>query len=170
MKSAIILTLTLGLCMALALVAGCSQPAAAPVATTVPPVETAVQTAAPTAAPTAVATTAAESLTPGPTQTLQEIWGIEVQVASNGEAINPTITTTLRGGKGMNVVPEIDVKITRSDGVVEEDRMIQPLYVGKSISLAGTTKNTDRAEVWAVTPNGEKVKIYDAYVPFRSYN
>jgi len=167
MKSTITIVLTLGFCMVLALVAGCTQPAAAPVAT---PVPTVVETAIATAAPTAVATTAADSLTPGPTQTLSEIWSIEVQVASNGEAINPTITTTLRGGKGMNVVPEIDVKITRSDGVVEEDRMIQPLYVGKSIALAGTTKNTDRAEVWAVTPNGEKVKIYDSYVPFRSYN
>lgn len=167
MKSVIILTLTLGFCMVLALAAGCSQPAATPVATTVPP--TIVETTAPTAAPTAVATTEAASLTPGPTQTLTEIWGIEVQVASNGEAINPMITTTLRGGKGMNVVPEIDVKITRSDGVVEEDRMIQPLYVGKSVSLAGTTKTNDRAEVWAVTPNGEKVKIYDSYVCFRCY-
>lgn len=168
MKSAIILTLALGLCMGLALAAGCSQPAAAPAATTVPP--TIVETTAATEIPTAVPTTEAESLTPGPTQTLTEIWSIEVQVSSNGEAINPTITTSLRGGKGMNVIPEIDVKITRSDGVVEEDRMIQPLYIGKSISLAGTTKNTDRAEVWVVTPNKEKVKIYDAYVPFRSYN
>jgi len=168
MKSTITIVLTLGFCMVLALVAGCSQPAAAPVATPVPTVVETVAEA--TAAPTAVPTIAADSLTPGPTQTLSEIWSIEVQVASNGEAINPTITTTLRGGKGMNVVPEIDVKITRSDGVVEEDRMIQPLYVGKSIALPGTTKNTDRAEVWAVTPNGEKVKIYDSYVPFRSYN
>lgn len=169
MKSVIILALTLGICMALALVAGCSQPAAAPVITTAPP--TAVETTvAATAVPTAVATTAAESITPGPTQTLQEVWGIEVQVASNGEAINPMITTTLRGGKGMNVIPEIDVKVTRSDGVVEEERMIQPLFVGKSIALAGTTKNTDRAEVWVVTPNSEKIKVYDAYVPFRTYN
>lgn len=168
MKSVIILMLALGLCMGLALVAGCSQPAAAPVATTAP--ETIAETPLATEVPTVEATTEAVSLTPGPTQTLSEIWSIEVQVSSNGEAINPTITTSLRGGKGMNVVPEIDVKITRSDGVVEEDRMVQPLYVGKSISLAGTTKNTDRAEVWVVTPNSEKVKIYDAYVPFRSYN
>ena len=168
MKSTLMLALTLGFCMVLAIVAGCSQPAATPVATTVPPtaVETPVET---TAEPTAVATIAADSLTPEPTQTLQEIWGLEVQVASNGEAINPMITTTIRGGKGMNVIPEIDVKITRTDGVVEEDRMVQPLYVGKSVSLAGTTKDKDRAEVWAVTPNGEKVKIYDAYVCFRCY-
>jgi ABC-type transport system substrate-binding protein len=168
MKKILTIACTLMLCMVLALVAGCSQPAAPTAAT---PAPTAVQTTEATAAPTTVApATTAASLTPGPTQTLSEIWSIEVQVASNGEAINPQVITTLRGGKGMNVVPEIDVKITRSDGVVETDRMVQPLYVGKTITLAGTSSNNDRAEVWAITPNGEKVKIYDAYIPFRSYN
>lgn len=168
MKSVIILTLTLGVCMALALAAGCSQPAATPAATaTVPP--TTVETAAATTVPTAVVTTSAESQVPVPTQTLPEIWSLEVQVGSNGEAINPQIITTLRGGKGMNLIPEIDVKVTRTDGVVEEDRMVQPFYMGKTISLASTTKDKDRAEVWAVTPNGDKVKIYDAYVCFRCY-
>lgn len=166
MKKILVITLTLGFCLVLAMVAGCSQPAAAPVAT---PAPTNIETTIATVAPTAISTTA-DSITPGPTQTLPDIWSIEIQVGSNGEAINPQITTTLRGGKGMNVIPEIDVKITRSDGVVEEDRMVQPLHVGKTVVLAGTTKNTDRAEVWVVTPNNEKVKIYDAYVPFRSYN
>ena len=124
--------------------------------------------ATPVPTPTAVPTTV--SLTPGPTQSLPDIWGIQIQVASNGEAIDPQITTTIRGGKGMNVIPEIDVRVTRSDGVVEEGKMVQPFSVGTALSLTGTTKNTDRAEVWAITPQGEKVKIYDAYVPFRSYN
>ena len=85
------------------LVAGCTQPAT-PVTTPAPTViET---TAAATEAPTAVPT-APESITPGPTQTLPEIWSMEVQVSSNGEAINPQITATLRGGKGMNVIPAI---------------------------------------------------------------
>ena len=165
MKKILAITLTLGFCLVLALVAGCSQPAT-PAAT---PEPTATETLVETAAPTAIPTTA-DSLTPGPTQALPEIWSIEIQVGSNGEAINPQITTTLRGGKGMNVIPEIDVKITRSDGVVETGRMVQPFHVGSSVVLDGTTKNTDRAEVWVVTPNGESVKIYDAYVPFRSYN
>ncbi|MDD1703233.1 MAG: hypothetical protein LUQ31_09665 [Methanoregula sp.] len=166
MKKILTSALILGACLVLALVAGCSQPAA-PAATPVPTaIETAVQT---TAAPTAIPTTA-DSTSPGPTQTLPEIWSMEIQVGSNGESINPQITTTLRGGKGMNVIPEIDVKITRSDGVVETDRMVQPLHVGSSVVLAGTTSNNDRAEVWVVTPNGESVKVYDAYVPFRSYN
>jgi hypothetical protein len=167
MKKVLTIAFMLMLCMVLALAAGCTQPTT-PVTT---PAPTEVQTAETTIAPTSVApTTPPASVTPGPTQTLQEIWSIEVQVQSNGEAINPTVITTLRGGKGMNVVPEIDIKITRSDGVVETDRMVQPLFVGKTSSLAGTTSNNDRAEVWAITPNGDKVKIYDAYIPFRSYN
>jgi len=165
MNRILTITFTLMLCIVFALAAGCSQPAA-PVAT---PVPTTIQTTETTIAPTTVATTPA-SVTPGPTQTLPEIWSIEVQVAGNGEAINPQLITTLRGGKGMNVVPEIDVRVTRSDGVVETDKMVQPLFVGKTISLAGTTSNNDRVEVWAITPNGDKVKIFDNYVSFRSYN
>jgi hypothetical protein len=166
MNRLLTITFTLMLCMVLALAAGCSQPAA-PVAT---PAPTTIQTTETTVAPTSVAPTTPASITPGPTQTLPEIWSIEVQVASNGEAINPQVITTLRGGKGMNVVPEIDIRITRSDGVVENDKMVQPLFVGKTSNLAGTTSNNDRAEVWAITPNGDKLKIYDSYIPFRSYN
>jgi hypothetical protein len=165
MKKILAITLTLGFCLVLALVAGCSQPAA-PVAT---PAPTTIQTTEATIAPTAVATTSSDTATPGPTQTLPEIWSIEMQVQNNGEAINPQIITTLNGGKGMNVMPEIDVRVTRSDGVVENDRMIQPLFKGKEISLAGTTQNKDRVEIWVITPNHESVKIYDAYVPFRAY-
>jgi hypothetical protein len=166
MKKILASALILGVCLILALVAGCSQPVT-PVAT---PVPTAVETAIATPVPTPIPTTVADSLTPGPTQSLPDIWSIEVQVGSNGEAINPQITTTLRGGKGLNVIPEIDVKVTKSDGTVETGRLVQPFHIGSSVVLGGTTKNTDRAEVWVVTPNGESVKIYDAYVPFRSYN
>ena len=167
MNKILTIAITLTLCLVLAFAAGCSQPAAPAAATPAPTPEQTVEatTAAPAAAPTTLA-----SITPGPTQTLSEIWSIEVQVQSNGEAINPQVITTLRGGKGMNVVPEIDIRITRSDGVVESDKMVQPLYVGKTISLGGTSSNNDRAEVWAITPDGNRVKIYDAYIPFRSYN
>jgi hypothetical protein len=151
----------------LLLAAGCTQQPAAPVAT---PVPTAVETIA-TATPAPVKTTSA-SLTPGPTQTLPEAWSIDVQVASNGEAVDPQITVTCTGGKGLNVIPQLDVIVTRSDGVIETGSIKRPLYKGSSVSLRSTTKMgyVDRAEVWAYTPQGDKVKIYDAYVPFRSYN
>lgn len=145
----------------LLIAAGCTQP------TTPTPVPTPVETSA-TATPTALPTTL--SLTPGPTQALPEIWSIEVQVGSNGEAINPLIIVTNRGGKGLNFINELDVRVTRSDGIVEEDKMVKPMYVGKTLEMKGTTQNNDRAEVWAVTPQGERVKIVDKYVPFRSYN
>ena len=151
----------------LLLAAGCTQQPAAPVAT---PVPTAVETIA-TATPAPVKTTSA-SLTPGPTQTLPEAWSIDVQVASNGEAIDPQIITTVAGGKGLNAILQIDVKVTRSDGVVETGIIAKPLFKGKSVSLRSTTAPgyRDRAEIWATNPQGDKVKIYDAYVPFRSYN
>lgn len=166
MKKYLVSAYILSACIILAFVAGCSQPAAPAVT----PVPTVVETTAEVTEVPTQATTTPDSATPGPTQTLPEIWTMEVQVSSNGEAINPQITATLRGGKGMNVIPAIDVKVTRSDGGVETGRIVQPLHVGSSVTLKGTTSNNDRAEVWVVTPNGESVKIYDAYVPFRSYN
>jgi hypothetical protein len=151
----------------LLIVAGCTQPTA-PQATPVPTPET---TAAPVATTTAVPTTYIPA-TPGPTQTLQPNWAVQVQVNSNGKAIDPEVVFTFNGGMGMNLVPEIDVQLTRSDGTVETGKFVQGdnMSVGQTISLPGTTGNNDRAEVWVDTPNGDRVKIYDQYVPFRSYN
>ena len=152
----------------LLLAAGCTQSTPAPVAT---PVPTAVETVETTTTPAPAATTAASS-TPGPVETLPDAWGIDVQVASNGEAVDPQITVTCTGGKGLNVITQIDVVVTRSDGVVETGSIKRPLYKGASVSLRSTTKPgyVDRAEVYAYTPQGDKVKIFDKYVPFRSYN
>jgi hypothetical protein len=152
--------------------AGCTQPAT-PVTTPVP--TTVEETAVETATPMTTATPTMAASTPEPTQTLQSIWNVDVQVASNGVSINPLVIMTFRGGKGQTVIKTIDLKVTRSDGVVEEGRMIpiapsNVLAVGQTLELPGTTSNEDRAEVWAWTPQGDRVKIYDAYIPFRSYN
>ena len=124
------------------------------------------------ASPTNPSSTAAPSTlsTPGPTQTLPSYWSVEVQVSSNGKAIDPQIVMTFRGGDGMNLVPEIDMQVTRTDGVVETGKLTQPIDIGDTVTLPGTTGNYDRAEVWAVTPQGDRVKIIDQYVPFRSYH
>ena len=151
----------------LLLAAGCNQTAAPPAT----PAPTAVETIA-TATPAPVVTTTVASSTPGPVQTLPDAWSIEVQVAGNGEAINPEITVSCMGGKGLNVVPQLDVKVTRADGVVKTDSITKPLYKGKSVSLPITSAmgKVNRVEVWAITPQGDKVKIFDDYVPFRTYN
>jgi len=156
----------LGIMLVLVLfVSGCTQPAPTPAATTAP---TPVTTAIPTLTSTPVVT----SSTPGPTQTLKEEWSIEIQVESNGYAPDPKIVTTVRGGNGLNFIQQIDVRVTRSDGIIENGIIPKPLKVGDFVALNGTDKigYSDRAEVWATDPQGEKVKIFDDYVPFRTYN
>jgi len=157
---------TLGMVILLALllaVAGC---------TTIPTSPLPATSVSPTATPSPEVTNSLPTLspTPGPTETLPAVWEVEVQVQSNGMAIDPQVIMTFRGGNGMNLIPELDLEVIRSDGVVETATMTQPLFVGKTVSLAGTTQNQDRAVVWAVSPQGDRVKIVDQYVPFRSYN
>jgi len=147
----------------LLITAGCMQ--TTPPVTPTPTVET-LATTVPTPVPTTL------SLTPGPTQALPEIWSLDVQVQGNGEAINPLIIVSCQGGKGLNFIQQLDVKVTRPDGVVENSVITKPLYKGKEVSLPITSQmgNVNRVEVWATTPQGDKVKIFDDYVPFRTYN
>jgi hypothetical protein len=129
--------------------------------------ETSVVTAVTTQSPVG-------SSTPGPVQTLLEIWNIDVQVTGNGEAIDPMIIATIRGGKGLNAILQVDVQVTRADGKVETGTIKrQGTYrVGDSVSLPVTAQmgNVNRVEVFATTPQGDKVKIFDDLVPFRTYN
>lgn len=155
--------------MAFLLAAGCTQ---APSATTASGAAPSSSQSAPQAAGSAAApaaSTVASSSTPGPVSTLANAYQVDVSVASNGKATNPQIIMTFSGGNGMGVDPEIDFRVTRSDGVVETASLTQPLSRGQTLSLAGTTGLTDRAQVWVVTPHGDKVLVIDQYVPFRQY-
>jgi len=155
----------ISLIVVLLLASGCSQPAAP----SVTPQPTTVPQTVPT---TEIAITTAALETPGPTQTLPSNMAINIQVQRNttyGQVVYPQIDMILNGGKGINVIPEIDMQVTRSDGIVETGSLTYPLTVGQRISLLGTTSNNDRAEVWVVTSQGDRVKIYDQYVPYRSY-
>jgi hypothetical protein len=152
------------LCIVLVLAAGCTQPA--PPVTPTPTTVVTTATPAPTPTPTSI------SSTPGPTQTLPDMWSLDVQVEGNGVSIDPQIITTVRGGKGLNFILQVDVRVTRPDGIIENGIIAKPLSVGKSVSLPITSQmgNVNRVEVWATNPQGEKVKIFDDYVPFRTYN
>ena len=163
MKKTRVIISALMLCIVLVLAAGCTQ---TPKTTGTPTPTMAVSSAAttPSASQTVV------FLTPGPTQTLPPEWDIEIQVQNNGYAPDPQIITTVRGGQGLTFIQQIDVKVTRTDGIVETGIIPKPLKVGDFISLSGTDKNHDRVEVWATDPQGTQVKIFDDYVPFRTYN
>lgn len=156
------------LCIALALSCGCTQPEQPPAATPVPTVETTPETTVATAEPTIV------SSTPGPTQTLPDMWSLDVQVNGNNYGPDPQIIATIRGGKGLNFILAVDVRVTRADGqVVTGSIPRQGTYrVGDMVSLPVTNDmgNVNRVEVWATDPQGEKVKIVDKYVPYRSFN
>ena len=92
----------------------------------------------------------------GPTQTLPSYWDIEIEVESNGYVPDPQIITTVRGGQGLSFIQQIDVKVTRTDGIVETGIIPKPLEVGDFVSLDGTDKNHHRAEVWATDPQGHQ--------------
>jgi hypothetical protein len=152
----------------LLLASGCTQPS------TPPPTTTAVTTAVTTAAPqtTRIPTTAATSVssTPGPVETLPPVYGIDVQVDSNGVAIDPNVIVTFRGGQGINFVTQIDAILTRGDGVIKTGTMLPPFSVGQTINLPSTAGNQDRVQVWVTLATGNKYLVIDQYVPFRSYH
>jgi len=151
--------------LSLLFIAGCLQttPPATPAPTEI--VTTTIEV------PTPVPTTLVSS-TPGPTQKLPDIWSLEVQAYGNGEAIDPKIIVSCQGGKGLNFIQQIDIKVTRPDGIVETAVISKPLYKGKEVSLPITSQmgNVNRVEIWALTPEGNQVKIFDDYVPFRTYH
>lgn len=148
----------------LVLGAGCTQPSTGPA--------TQVQTPVPTTAQQTATTTVA---TPVATPTLGYIQGplpaqymVDVQVDRNTVAITPTIIATYRGGKGTNFVYSMDVTVTRSDGQVISKSLERP-QVNSNLEIEGT-RGTDRVEVFINLVNGERYRIYDQSLPFRTYN
>jgi hypothetical protein len=95
---------------------------------------------------------------------------VSVDVDRNVVAIDPKITVTFRGGKGINVLSSVDVVVTRSDGIVRKESMIRP-QVGTSTEILGTT-GTDRVQVFVTLvtrdPPPGPYLIFDEELPFRS--
>ncbi|HII75889.1 MAG TPA: hypothetical protein HA264_02330 [Methanolinea sp.] len=148
----------------LVLGAGCTQPSTGPATQVQTPVPT---TAQPTASPTVA--------TPVATPTLGYIEGplpaqymVDVQVDRNTVAITPSIIATYRGGKGTNFVYSVDVTVTRSDGQVITKSLERP-QVNQQVEIEGT-RGTDRVEVFVNLVNGERYRIYDQSLAFRTYN
>ncbi|HUU75984.1 MAG TPA: hypothetical protein VMW63_07840, partial [Methanoregulaceae archaeon] len=144
------------------LAAGCTQPAAPP-ATPTPtaPPGTPVPTTSATVAPV---------ITPdyieGP---IPSQYSVDVQVDRNTVSIDPKITITYRGGKGINFVSTLQVKVTTSDGrVITPDALYKP-QVNDEVVVQGST-GTDRVEVFVTIVNGDRYKIYDQEHAFRTYS
>ncbi len=147
---------------ALVLAAGCAgiggQPTPAPTGVMTPiPTTEVVTTAVPV-------TTAAGSLIPGPTVTIPPTESVSVSVEKSGTYAT-TIISSFNGGKGINFVSRIEVKVTRPDGSVVTG-ILKPM-MGDTLELEGTN-GSDRVEVTAVMKSGKLYKIIDELVPYKT--
>ncbi len=157
--------LILGICiLAFLLAAGCTMPGGSKPT----PEPTAVaETPFPTPAEAStVVTTAATggSTVPGPTVTMPTNEAVSVTVEKGG-TYSTTIITSFDGGKGINFVSRIEVKVTRPDGSVVSGT-VKPV-MGDTLELEGTN-GTDRAEVTAYMKSGQVYKIIDKQMPYKT--
>lgn len=133
--------------------------------------DTPTATPIPTSSPTAFFTpeTPAGMGSPGPTQSLPPQYSLTFQVTSNGNMVNPLMYVGLMGGNGMNLVTEVEVKLTKPDGDSQVQYMPRPFRMGENLEFACST-DRNRIEIWATAPEVGKIKVYDEIVPFRSLN
>jgi hypothetical protein len=146
---------------ALVLAAGCTLPGGSQ---TTPVPTTVAATPFPTVAEqTAVPTTSGGSTVPGPTQTIPANEAVTVTVEKAG-TYSTTIITTFNGGKGINFVSRMEVRVTRPDGSVVPGTL-KPM-MGETLELEGTN-GTDRVEVTAYMKSGQVYKIIDQQMPYK---
>ncbi len=115
-----------------------------------------------TTVPIASPLTSAE---PGITDKVPSIYEVAVQVEKSTLANDPAITTTFRGGAGMNSLSKISMTVTHPDGSIASGSIDHPL-VGNTLTLAGSL-GKDRVVIMSELPNGKKYRIYDEYLSYR---
>lgn len=124
----------------------------------------------PTVSPTSVPSTTVPTKTintfliPGPTQTMPPNYVVVVNVQR--DPIDPTITVTFRGGKGQYYVRDVDVRLTRSDGVVVTKKLGHDMM--DEVTFDGT-KGKDRVEVTVTLITNDQYKIIDALYDYYSH-
>lgn len=131
---------------------------------------TPAQTPVPTTAETTVVpvttqmTLGCVAMQPGPTQTIPPQQEVSVSVEKAG-TYSTTIITHFNGGKGINFVSRIDVKVTRPDCSVVSGQ-VKPI-MGETLELEGT-QGTDRVEVVTTMTSGDVYKIIDQLMPYKT--
>jgi hypothetical protein len=159
-KAIVLISCTL---IVLLLAAGCTQAPVQTPATVTTTATATVQTPQVTTGPTKIVGT---TLTPGAVQTLPEEYAVEVQVASNGNSVDPKIITTFRGGRGINFITLVEVINSRGDGTTETAIKSRP-NVGDTIELASSGGDNDRISVYVTISNGQRYLIFDQAVALK---
>jgi hypothetical protein len=121
-----------------------------------------------TQAPPAETTPAVDPMQPGPTVTSPPGLDTIVTVSRNPSTYQPDIIVTYSGGSGNLRLQRLDIRVTRSDGLVKTGEINRPspsdtIRMGTSVTIEGSRSN-DRVEVTAWY-SGVAYKIYDAIVP-----
>jgi hypothetical protein len=154
MKCTVILVVTLALVFC-ALSAGCTSPTQAEIK----PLETTISTPPPQTT-SASSSTATVVSTPVAVETLPAGQDVNIQVEK--QRPDATIHLLYNGGEGEMFVQNIMMRVTRSDGVVEEqylnDKTRKPRR-GDELVMAGT-RGSDQVVVF-LTSSGKTYRIYD---------
>ena len=154
MKCTVILVVTLALVFC-ALSAGCTSPTQAEIK----PLETTISTPPPQTT-SASSSTATVVSTPVAVETLPAGQDVNIQVEK--QRPDATIHLLYNGGEGEMFVQNIMMRVTRSDGVVEEqylnDKTRKPRR-GDELVMAGT-RGSDQVVVF-LTSAGKTYRIFD---------
>jgi len=153
MKCTIILVAALGLVLC-ALSAGCTSPTQAEIK----PLETTVPTPPPATPPST--STATVVSTPLAVETLPAGQNVAIQIEK--QRPDATIHLLYNGGEGEMFVQNVMMRVTRSDGQVEEqylnDKTRKPRR-GDELVMAGT-RGSDQVVVF-LTSSGKTYRIFD---------
>jgi hypothetical protein len=103
-------------------------------------------------------------LQPGPVQSVPEYESVSVTVNRNTITVNPTITVTYNGGKGLGMTEQMSVYVIRADGSPVSGFVINP-HMGSAVTLMGDTQ-TDQVIVYLTMTSGDTYKIIDKSYPF----
>jgi hypothetical protein len=143
------------------LFAGCTSPTEA----RIKPVETVVTTLTQT---TVSPSTATVVLTPQPVETLPYEQNVSIQVEK--QRPDASIHLFFNGGPGEAYVQNIMMRVTRSDGTVEEQYMngitLKPRRYDELV-IDGT-RGVDQVAVF-ITSLGKTYKVYDSPLPYPQF-
>jgi PBP1b-binding outer membrane lipoprotein LpoB len=141
------------LCIALILVAGCTNPIVTPPTTT-------PRTPTPTTSPVTM-----PDLQPQPTDIVPPNQQVAIQITKNTVATDPWVSVLFAGGSGQSYITVMNATIIRSDGIIETKSVSYPAG-NTNIFLNGTTR-TDRVIVNVSYTDGNTYTVKDELVPFK---
>ena len=169
--------LVIAACITLIFCSGCtSQPAPQAPATqgvTIPPTPSATITSLPVTQTvltvTTIQPTAQQTIDPLPQDVTALPPAYAVDIGIEKDRVYNTITVTFTGGRGQVLVKDILVRVTKSDGTVEEKNIPigNQVATGAFVDIKGT-QGSDRVEVFA-TLGGITYKVKDENMVYARY-